>query len=40
MAKDKISKKMDKKGAGLKSPVLVNIQEMTKKLSFRFTPPW
>lgn len=35
-AKDKIRGKMDKKGAGLKQPVLVNIQQMPRKLSFKF----
>ena len=29
---------MDKKGAGLKSPVLINIQEMPPKLTFKFSP--
>jgi len=29
---------MDKKGAGLKLPVLINIQEMPPKLTFKFSP--
>ena len=33
-AKDKIRGKLDKKGAGLKQPVLINIQEMPQKLKF------
>ena len=29
---------MDRKGAGLKLPVLINIQEMPPKLTFKFSP--
>ena len=39
-AKDKIRGKMDKKGAGLKQPVMITIAEMPPKLTFDIKTEW